>query len=313
VFYSLKNQKDQIKGILIIYLIGILLIYLILAVQQGLLFVPAFNADFNRSTIFLTILMGVLIYAEDFEVIIAFCLSGPAIVYAIAAVVSIFLSDDAFFGFVGTITVAISYFFMAGMGALCINVVSGWIADKFRVVRNNGKNGSEGVYKVITTPILDQVSPDTDLDRNHSPKQMLGIIIIELIILISSIMLFFLPMYDYSINSHLYVFDLGLLQTILILSVSLNALFLLGVIFLGFNKPNLINNYNSRLIQIQSVYNGIGYFFISIFIPNPSFRVENFQVTSGDGIEFLAFILFFAIFMTPTIMEYLKQDATTAS
>ena len=312
MFYSLKNQKDQVKGILVIYLTGILLIYLILAIQHGLLFVPAFNADFNRSTIFLTILMGVLIYAEDFEVIIAFCLSGPAIVYAIAAVASIFLSDDAFFGFVGTITVAMSYFFMAGMGALCINVVSGSIANKFRLIQSNGKNGSEGVFKVIKTPNLSQINPDIDLDRNHSSKQTLGVIIIELIVLASSIVLLFLPMYDYSIDSHLYVFDLGLLQIILILSVSLNALFLLGAIFLGFNKPSLLNNYNSRLIKIQSVYNGIGYFFISIFIPNPSFRVENYVVTSGAGIEFLAFILFFAIFMTPTIMEYLKQDVTAS-
>jgi len=34
-------------------------------------------------------------------------------------------------------------------------------------------------------------------------------------------------------------------------------------------------------------------------------------VTSGDGIEILAFILFFAIFITPAIMEYFKQDVTT--
>ena len=310
MFYSSKNEKDQIKGILVIYLTGILLIYLLLALYQGFFFVPAFNADFNRSTIFLTILMGVLIYSEDFEVIIAFCLIGPIIVYAAAAVVSLFLSDDAFFGFVGTITVAMSYFFMAGMGALCISVASAWIANKFRVVQNVVQNGSEGIYKILNSKIDDKIVPDNDLNRLHSPKQMRGIIIIELIILISSIILFFLPMYDYGNGSHLYIFDLGLLQIILLLSVSLNALFIIGAILSGFYKPALLLKYDFRILQIQSVYNGIGYFLISIFIPNPSFRIENFEVTSGDGIEFLAFIVFFSLFITPSIMEYLKLNPT---
>ncbi|MHA1444276.1 MAG: hypothetical protein ACTSR4_05950, partial [Candidatus Hodarchaeales archaeon] len=46
------------------------------------------------------------------------------------------------------------------------------------------------------------------------------------------------------------------------------------------------------------------------FIPNPSFRGGNFEVTSGDGIEFLAFIVFFSLFITPSIMEYLKLNPT---
>ncbi len=310
MFHSSKNAKDQIKGILVIYLIGILLIYLLLAIYQGSFFVPAFNADFNRSTIFLTILMGVLIYSEDFEVIIAFCLIGPIIVYAAAAVVSLFLSDDAFFGFVGTITVAMSYFFMAGMGALCISAASSVLANKFRVVHNDVQNGSKSIYTVLNSKIDDTEEPDIDLNGLHSPRQMQGIITIELIILISSIILLFLPMYDYGNGSHLYISDLGLLQIILILSVSLNALFIMGSIFLGYYKSDLLIRYDSRLLQIQAVYNGIGYFLISLFIPNPSFRIDNFVVTSGDGIEFLAFIVFFSLFITPSIIEYLKLNPT---
>ncbi|MHA1236968.1 MAG: hypothetical protein ACTSQ9_04835, partial [Candidatus Hodarchaeales archaeon] len=182
------------------------------------------------------------------------------------------------------------------------------LANKFRVVQNNVQNGSEGIYTVLNSKIEDKKVPDSDLNRLHSPKQMQGIIIIEFIIVISSIILLFLPMYDYGNGSHLYISDLGLLQIILILSVCLNGLFLIGAILLGFYKSALLFRYDSRLLQIQSVYNGIGYFLISIFIPNPSFRVGNFEVTSGDGIEFLAFIVFFSLFITPSIIEYLKLN-----
>jgi hypothetical protein len=201
-----------------------------LAFFQGSLFVPAFNGDFNRSVIFLTILMGVLLYSEDFEVIIAFSLIEPIIIYAVAAVVSIFQSDDAFFGFVGTITVAMSYFFIAGMGALCIGVTSGWLANKFRVVRNTRQNGNEGVFKVINSPIKTNKIPDLVPIKIHTSKQMFGIIVIEIIGLMKKLRLLFLPMYDYSTESHLYIADLGLLQMILLFFVSLNAIILISTV-----------------------------------------------------------------------------------
>jgi hypothetical protein len=62
--------------------------------------------------------------------------------------------------------------------------------------------------------------------------------------------------------------------------------------------------YPKRLIKVQAAFLGFGYFITSLFFPNPSFRVDNFVVTSGIGIEFLSYALFLSFLITPALIEY---------
>ncbi|MHA2173229.1 MAG: hypothetical protein ACXABI_00230 [Candidatus Hodarchaeales archaeon] len=316
--YKEMDYNQKIRFILIFYVIAVGFIYSMLVIFfRESFFIPAFDSDFNRSLIFLTLLLGALLYSEEFEVIIGVCFIGPTLIYSLAAILSIALSfmipdTDPFFAFVGSITISLSYFFIASIGGLVMNTVSNWIATKFRVVKTISvlPGRKKDIFSVISengnNHIIEQRNLAADSPKTHSRFQIIGITLLQISILLLSSLLLFLPIYDYGFGSHLNIFDLGLVPLLLLLIVMINAVTLIFIILIDSVKPVVEEFYPKRIIKFQSICLGVGYFIVSLFFPNPSFRVENYVVTSGIGIEFLSYAMFLSFLITPALIEYLN-------
>ena len=242
-----KDEKERFSIFIILFIFGSFVIYAILALfVKGDLFIPALDADFNRSIIFFTILTGILLYYEDLEVILGICFGGPIAAYTIAAFISIFISVepqemDSFLIFMATLTYGVSSLFVGGIGAIVMNITTGWVASKFKssYFKPDAQHSRNGVFSVINGNQSPEITKRNESQNSHSKYQLTAILLFQIVLLLLSSYMLFVPFYDYSFDSHLHILDLGVIPFLVFLFIIINALVLILIILIKFNILSL--------------------------------------------------------------------------
>ena len=213
------------------------------------------------------------------------------------------------------IVFAFAFVMLAGVCGFLINALARWISSFLTSIPFTSASRSNDIFSVLNHRSEIQASApvkdiDNDLDNYssaHTNRQVIGILISLGFILALIISLGLLPMYEYSLNLHLTIWDMGLIPVILIILTFVNLLTIIAIITIWRFLPNKIEKYPSTIIRVQSKLSLIGIILASVFIPSPSLlRVNTFVVQSSIGIEILTYVIVLMILLTPAIMEYLQ-------
>jgi len=309
-----EETRDIIKAIST-YVLFSIVCYLILA-SIG----PVADADFWRTMIFLTCTFSAFYYKEEFDVVLGLCFGGPALtgsLYIIWSAVLAFSSMQiqVLSLLMNNIVFAFAFIMLSGVCGFLINALARWISSFLTSIPFTSASRSNDIFSVVNNRSEIQASaPVKDIDGNsdnypsvHTNRQVFGILISLGFMLALTISIGLLPMYDYSLNLHLTIWDMGLIPIILIIAVSLNLLTIIAIIAIWRFLPSKIEKYPSTIIGVQSKLSLIGIILASVFIPSPSLlRVNTFVVQSSIGIEILTYVIVLMILLTPAIMEYLQ-------
>lgn len=276
------------------------------------------GADFTRTLIFLTCIIAAFYYKEEFEEVILICFGAPAITGVLTIIITIILEigtgADLFTLLISTFTFMMSYVLIASVFGLLINTITAWLSGHLTAqTKKTELSVSEDVFSVMNQysesnkPIIveDNYENGKDSFSIHTDRQVFGLLTALVILFGLTLSLYILPMYNYSLDLHLTVWDLGWIP---ILSIGIAALCLLSLAIittLWRFFPEVVEKFPSSVIGIQSKLSVLGVFFASIFFPTPSsMRVDSFTVQSSIGIEILIYVIALLIIVTPPIIEF---------
>ena len=308
-----EETRDIIKA-LGTYVLFSIVCYLILA-SIG----PVAEADFWRTMVFLTCAFSAFYYKEEFDVVLAVTFGGPAIAGSMYIIwnTALLLSSmqmQIFTYIMSSIVLTFAFVMLAGVCSFLVNAIARWISSFLTSIPSTSVTPSNDIFSVVNgrsgvnTPI-----PVKDLDKKrdshssvHSDRQVIVIIISLAFTLTLIVSLGILPMYEYSLNLHLTLWDMGLIPVFLIALAFINLIAIIILIAIWRFLPNQIEKYPSTVVGVQSKLSLIGIFLASVFFPTPSLlRVNTFVVQSSIGIEILTYIIVLMILLTPALMEYL--------
>ncbi len=308
------ETKDIIKA-LGIYVLFSIVCYLILA-SIG----PVAEADFWRTMIFLTCAFSAFYYKEEFDVVLAVTFGGPTIagiLYIIwsAALQVSSMQEQILTVIMYSIVITFAFVMLAGVCGFLVNAIARWISSFLTSTPSSSASRSNDVFSVVNgrseikpfAPVKDVDNRWDSYSSTHTDRQVIGILISLGLMLALIISLGLLPMYEYSFNLHLTLWDMGLIPVILIILAFINLLTIIVIIAIWRFLPDTIEKYPSTIVGVQSKLSLVGIFLASIFFPSPSLlRVNTFVVQSGIGIEILTYVIVLMILLTPAIMEYLQ-------
>ncbi|MFX0182061.1 MAG: hypothetical protein ACFE95_03170 [Candidatus Hodarchaeota archaeon] len=294
-----------------------IVIYVLITVSS---FIILPSADFTRTLIFLNCIIAAFYYKEEFEEVIFICFGGPAITGVMTIIITIILEigkgADMFTLLIATFTFMMSYVLIAGVFGLLINTITTWLSGHLTAQIDKTKlSVTENVFSVMNQysesekPIIveDNYKSEKDSFSIHTNRQVFGILAALVLLFGLTLSLYILPMYDYSLDLHLTVWDLGWIP---IISIGIAAFCLLSlaiVTAIWRFFPDVVEKLPSLVIGIQSKLIVLSVFFASIFFPTPStMRVESFTVQSGIGIEILIYVIALLIIVTPPIIEFFR-------
>ncbi|UCG01156.1 MAG: hypothetical protein JSW11_16250 [Candidatus Heimdallarchaeota archaeon] len=320
-FFDKRIQTIQIpKPIeaLGIYVICATVCYIILITILGGFYIPVFLDDFNRSIIFLTAILAVIYYKEDLKDVLLICFVGPLVtnILAIIPAVLIWLEtppEQIGIDIMKFFTFSSVYIMYAGFLGIVIYAIAVWLSGFLSVhslahpstLKRNVFSVLDKRAQIDDPPLTREIS--NKVDKPHTKYQVIGFFISILILLSLTTLLLLLPVYSYSFDLHLTIWDLGLIPVFLVSLVIIGLLSIILVTLAWNFYPQLIEKYPSSLIGIQSKLAAISIFFTSIFFPNPSsIRVGTFVVKNSIGIEILFYVIILIIIFTPSICEYLQ-------
>ncbi|MFX0016684.1 MAG: hypothetical protein ACFFB2_18630 [Promethearchaeota archaeon] len=310
------SQIPKFGQALGVYVLCASICYIILIILLDSFIVPVFIDDFNRSIMFLTAIIAVIYYKEDLKEILLICFGGPLIVNILAIIPAIYIwsgspSDQVWTDLMRLFTFSSLYIVYAGFAGILIYSLAVWISG---FLSSRSPVHSSAFKKNVFTFIDKKDQNDYTIsvkeysnNKAHTTYQLIGFLLYLSVLFCLTILLFLVPIYNYSFDLHLSIWDLGLIPVLLVGLAAINLLSI--VIFSPFwhYYPSLTERYPNLILNIQSNLSVICIFFASIFFPNPSnIRVGTFVVENGIGIEILFYLIILIIIFTPAIYEYVQ-------